>query len=389
MRVHLVVLSAIALLAACEKSDAPTDLVTAASPPLPPAAVATLRAPTGAEALAAEFAQTPDEGAIGGPRRGLTPEQRVAFVRGRMAFRDGPGEAGGLGPRYVQKACGDCHAGPVLGGEGTMKSALTVAVPPGHQDVQIVQQKAIAGFVPEPAAAGSLISKVRAPMLFGVGAIDTIPPAAIAALADPGDRDGDGVRGRANERAGKLSRWGMKAHNLELRRFVINSMYLDLGLTFSEFPGMDKDADAVPDPEANEAMIESYVAFIGNLAPPPRGRITKKVIAGATVFADVGCAVCHKPDLGPVEGIYSNLLVHDMGPDNADGIQDGVATGRDWRTTPLWGLRLRKAFFHDHRAKDLDAAIRLHRGESDRSRVKADALAPDKRAALMAFLASL
>ncbi len=377
--------------AACDKPKSPApDLVSGASPHLITAdATRHLQVPPGAEALADEFAKAPDVGAIGGPRAGLTSAQLVAFVRGRVLFRDGPGIAGGLGPRYVQKSCGTCHVGPVMGGEGDMKSALTVAVPPGHEDVKIVQEKAIAGFAPEPPPAGSLLSKVRAPMLFGVGAIDTIAPEAIAALADPEDRDGDGVSGRVNERAGKLSRWGMKAHNLELRRFVINSLYFDLGLTFSEFEGMASDTDTVADPEANSALIDSYVAYIGNLAQPPRGAITEKAKTGAAVFDKVGCATCHKADLGPVRGIYSNLLLHDMGPDNADGIKDGVATGQEWRTTPLWGLRLRKAFFHDHRAKDLDHAIRLHRGESDRSRLAAEALDPGQHQALMAFLASL
>lgn len=379
-----------ALLAAqCRAPDAAPDLVTTASPAPTAEAMQPLQAPVGSEALAAEFAKTPGVGQIGGPRPGLNPEQLAAFVRGRVQFRDGPGLAGGLGPRYVQKACGQCHKGPELGGEGDMKSALTVFVPPGKLEVQILQEKAIEGFAPEPAPPGALVSKVRAPMLFGVGAIDSIPPDVIAAGADPSDRDGDGVRGRANERNGKLSRWGMKAHNLELRRFVINSLYLDLGLTFPEFEGMDRDQDAVPDPEANDALIESYVAFVGNLAPPPRGRVTDQVKAGAVVFERVGCAACHKPDLGPVRGIYSNLLLHDMGADNADGITDGAATPRDWRTPPLWGLRLRKAFFHDHRAKDFDHAIRLHRGESDGSRQRVEALDPGQRRALMAFLASL
>lgn len=373
----------------CRGPDAAPDLVSAASQSPALQALLPLQAPPGTEALAAEFAKTPEVGQVGGPRPGLTADQLAAFVRGRVLFRDGPGLAGGLGPRYVQKACGECHKGPQLGGEGDMKVALTVFVPPGKPDVQILQEKAVAGFAPEPAPAGSVVSKVRAPMLFGVGAIDTIAADVIAAGADPTDRDGDGVHGRFNERSGKLSRWGMKAHNLELRRFVINSLYLDLGLTFPEFAGMDRDQDAVPDPEANEAVIADYVAFVGNLAPPPRGPVTEQVKAGAAVFDRIGCATCHKADLGPVRGIYSNLLLHDMGPDNADGITDGAATPRDWRTPPLWGLRLRKAFFHDHRAKDFDHAIRLHRGESDRSRRNAEALKPEQHAALMAFLASL
>ncbi len=338
---------------------------------------------------AAEFKSTPPVGELGGPRPGLTAKETLDFVRGRALFRDGPGIEGGLGPTYVQTSCGQCHGHPEIGGEGNMKRPLKLTPKPAEKDVHIVRYKAIPGHTPEAIPAGTTVSERRAPMLFGVGLMEAIKPETIAAGADPDDRDGDGVRGRHNKRSAKLSRWGLKAHDLTLRRVIVGSLFLDLGLTTNEQPHMRSDEDKVADPEADDAMIALYEAYVGNLAPPPRGPITDAVKAGEKIFADAGCGACHVADLGPAKGIYSNLLIHDLGKDNGDGLDDSLATSTDWRTAPLWGLRHRKAYFHNHRAKTLTEAIDLHRGEAQKSRDAAMALDDGSKALLLAFLKSL
>ena len=367
-----------------------TDLVTAASAKpgdalVPQPGAPTLAVPKGGEAWAAEFAKTPAVGELGGPRAGLTDQELIDFVRGRVAFRDGPGEAGGLGPIYVQKACAECHARPFVGGEGDMDHRLMVGLMPGSVEVQFVHEKAIAGFEPDPVPKGMITAKSRAPMLAGVGLIDKIPPELIASHADPEDKDHDGIHGQVNMRDGVVARWGLKSQDMTLHRMVVGSLVEDLGLTLDD----KKDADKAADPEANQETVHIYEAFLGNLASPKRGRVSDVERAGEHEFVVAGCAACHIADMADAKGIYSDLLIHDMGKDDDNQMPDVKATGHDWRTAPLWGLRLRKAFFHDHRAVDLDAAIAQHGGESDKSRLAAQALPPDRRKQLMAFLASL
>jgi CxxC motif-containing protein (DUF1111 family) len=134
--------------------------------------------------------------------------------------------------------------------------------------------------------------------------------------------------------------------------------------------------------------------------------MTSRRADGEGHFTAAGCASCHVPTLktGPhplgVLGmrdvtLYSDLLLHDMGDGLADHRTDGGASGREWRTTPLWGLRLvptflngRAFYLHDGRARTLDEAIRLHGGEAQRARDAYIALTPTQRDALLDFVGS-
>jgi len=117
------------------------------------------------------------------------------------------------------------------------------------------------------------------------------------------------------------------------------------------------------------------------------------------VFVRVGCANCHVPALrtgdSPIPALrrkevaaYSDLLLHDMGPEGAD-ICFGLATPSEFRTEPLMGLRLMTRFLHDGRAATPEEATELHGGEGARSRDLFRALPPRERAALVAFLKTL
>jgi CxxC motif-containing protein (DUF1111 family) len=127
---------------------------------------------------------------------------------------------------------------------------------------------------------------------------------------------------------------------------------------------------------------------------------------GEAAFAALGCASCHAPVLetGPhaLEALnhrtihpYTDLLLHDMGDGLADGRPDGEATGREWRTPPLWGIGLAEAvagrafYLHDGRARSLTEAVLWHGGLAQASRDSFRDLPPEARADLIAFLASL
>jgi CxxC motif-containing protein (DUF1111 family) len=165
-------------------------------------------------------------------------------------------------------------------------------------------------------------------------------------------------------------------------------------------------ADRVADPEIPASTVFAVVNYLRLLAPPDPGSMTPAREQGEALFGTIGCASCHVPVLqtGPsrIAGLahkpvrlYSDLLLHDMGDALADDRPDGGATGREWRTTPLWGLRLIREFLngevfllHDGRARTIEEAILLHGGEAQRSRDLFNDLGAAERAALVDFVGS-
>ena len=113
---------------------------------------------------------------------------------------------------------------------------------------------------------------------------------------------------------------------------------------------------------------------------------------GARIFGAVGCAKCHVPSMRGSGGdvlLYSDLLLHDMGPGLDDKIIQGDATGVDWRTTPLVGLGLRPRYLHDGRAATLRDALLFHAGEAVIVRDRFFALPEAEQQRLYRFLSEL
>jgi CxxC motif-containing protein (DUF1111 family) len=124
------------------------------------------------------------------------------------------------------------------------------------------------------------------------------------------------------------------------------------------------------------------------------------------LFQSIGCNACHTPSFragpspipvlaGQTVTLYSDLLLHDMGEELADGRPDGQASGQEWRTAPLWGLRPMRDFLngqafllHDGRARTIEEAIGYHGGEAAASRAAFQALSVSDRAALVDFVGS-
>ena len=132
-------------------------------------------------------------------------------------------------------------------------------------------------------------------------------------------------------------------------------------------------------------------AFVASLPAPNSSGATSNA-PGAALFATLGCATCHTPSLpaGDTQAQhYSDQLPHDKGPSLDDGVVQGQARGRDWRTTPLWGLGVRVRYLHDGRATSLTAAIAAHEGEAMRSANAFRALSADAKEKLLNFLGSL
>jgi CxxC motif-containing protein (DUF1111 family) len=165
-------------------------------------------------------------------------------------------------------------------------------------------------------------------------------------------------------------------------------------------------ADRVPDPEIPLSTVISVVSYLRMLAPPAPGEMTAARERGQALFVEVGCASCHVPEYRTGQSvipalsnrtvtIYSDLLLHDLGDELADNRVDGGADGREWRTAPLWGLRVMRDFLdgdvfllHDGRARTIEEAIEYHGGEAAAARAGFRALQPADAAALVDFVSS-
>jgi CxxC motif-containing protein (DUF1111 family) len=165
-------------------------------------------------------------------------------------------------------------------------------------------------------------------------------------------------------------------------------------------------ADRVMDPELPAATVRAVVGYLRMLAAPAPGADTPQRLRGRVVFDSVGCSGCHMPSFqtGPSPlpvlankpvVLYSDLLLHDMGPGLADNRPDADANGQEWRTAPLWGLRLVPRFLngqtlllHDGRAHSLEEALLAHGGEAQSARDRFAVLNTADRAALLDFVGS-
>lgn len=279
----------------------------------------------------------------------------------------------------------------------------------------------------EDLAFGPLGSRAKtsprvAPAMPGMGLLEAIPERDILALADPDDADGDGISGRANRvwnpvtgRA-ELGRFGWKANAATLLAQSAGAAHGDMGLSSRVFP----DENCTPTQAAcaaavrgdahdlRDAHLDKLVFYLQALAVPDRRQVDHTTGSrGEKLFSRIGCAACHTPvqrtaaDALPAQLAgqafmpYTDLLLHDMGRGLADGRADFLASGREWRTAPLWGLGLvpvtngHRFYLHDGRARSLEEAILWHGGEAARSQREFRRLSREDRQALLTFLESL
>lgn len=337
-----------------------------------------------------EILQGPRPGALGGPL--LDQDWRVYadFHDGRVGFRQPFAESQGLGPHFNATSCAGCHATPNLGGRGrdVESEGIRVHGPAevGREAMSLRKQAAV-GFQLEPAEGP--VSKLKSPPLYGYGLLDSVPRAVHLGNVDAADADGNGIRGMVNVRAGHASRFGQKANEIDLLRFVAGALRVEMGLTSPLDRNQAPDADALPDPEVPASLVRRIDAFVRHLAPPPRGPVGPQELEGERLFGELGCVGCHRPQLGTVQGAYTDLLLHDLGRRLDNGLIDGLAQGRHWRTPPLWGFRFRERYLHDERAASVHEVQRLHGGEAAQVSARFLALPAAKQAQVVAFLRSL
>ena len=353
----------------------------------------------------------------GGPFRALTAGEEEQFLRGRsvydrdFGFDDGAGALAGPdgAGRFNGDSCRACHFDPVLGGAGprdvnVMRHGIVDADgvfydPPTTPNTILHKQIVLGHGLVAATDDINVFEHRQPPHTFGLGLIDAISEATIRSNEDPEDGNGDGISGRAHILGdGRVGRLGWKADVPSVEEFVRDAMAAEIGLTLPEQAGLSfgilADEDGVPDPELSLQDAEQLAFFLSMLAGPPRQPITDELLVaqGEAVLESIGCAKCHIPSLPSLEGdvaLYSDLLLHEILPAGATGIESGDASQREFRTAPLWGLSQTAPYFHSGQADTIDEAIRMHDGEAVDIREAYEMLSETDRQALLAFLSTL
>ena len=389
------------------------------------------------------------------PSANLTFEGKRDFALGNGLFRKlwvtAPAStraSDGLGPLFNARACQRCHlkdgrGHPPRGPDDPATSmVLRLSVPPGSAAKEAPSRPGpdAPPFHPEPTYGSQLQDfaapglpaegKMRvAPPMIGLGLLEAVHPDDVLARADPDDTDGDGISGRASvvraPGAGSpsLGRFGWKASTATVREQSAKAFSGDIGISSPDAPDPWGDCTeaqaacrAMPsgvqpplgDTEAPDPVLDLVAFYASNLAVPARRDVDDpEALRGKALFHSSGCASCHTPkfvtrrDAARPEHRfqliwpYTDLLLHDMGEGLADGRPVGSASGREWRTAPLWGIGLTGTvsghtfFLHDGRARSLLEAVLWHGGEGRAARDAVVAMRPSERRALLRFLDSL
>lgn len=409
------------------------------------------------------------------PAEGLTRDEERSFFTGNTLFKDNwvtaPASTtarDGLGPTFNARSCSGCHfmdgrgrpdidkgeLGLLLrlssgedaesgapepdsdfGGQLQDNAVLNVA-PEGRIVITYEEQEGsyedgetyslrIPTYAIEDARFelpdGLKVSPRVAPAVIGMGLLEAIPEAALAALADPDDEDGDGISGRINRvydvqrDAMVVGRFGWKAEQPTVKQQAAGAFLGDMGITSSLFPEQNcpipqedcTSSEAGGAPEIDDTLLDKVAIYTSVLAVPMRRNAeAKEVLEGRALFGKLGCDSCHVR--GHTTGDseiaaladqriwpYTDLLLHDMGDALADGRPVFQASGSEWRTPPLWGLGLTMDvnghlfLMHDGRARGFAEAILWHGGEGQDAADAFRSLKGTERDALITFLESL
>jgi CxxC motif-containing protein (DUF1111 family) len=267
-----------------------------------------------------------------------------------------------------------------------------------------------------------LISPRVAPHMIGLGLVEAIDESDILKQQDIDDKDQDGISGKANRvwsevnQTFLLGRFGWKANQATLKDQNAAAFLGDIGLTTSIFPHQNcplvqrECSDAIMGgvPEVSDLILDRVTVYTQMLGVPIRRDFDLlDVIQGEKTFHKIGCVNCHTPSFttGVKHSIislrnqiiypYSDFLLHDMGDDLADNRPDGLASGREWRTPPLWGIGLfpkvskHQNLLHDARARGVQEAILWHGGEAMASRDEYKKLNKLDRENIVKFVNSL
>jgi CxxC motif-containing protein (DUF1111 family) len=356
-----------------------------------------------------------------------------SFNDNRFIFEEVELAADGLGPTYNAQSCSECHQNVVTGGASQIAEHRT-----GRLDVSggffeslggsLIHSRATHQNIVERVAFEDDVRTFRiSTNTLGAGFVECIANESLLALqaGQPADMRGTAVMVpvlEANSEA-RIGRFGWKSQHASLESFSADAYLNEMGITSPLFPDENTSAgrfvgygsgyDKVADPEDDGVDIVAFASFMRATKAPSRGRITREVQGGESLFNQVGCNTCHVATLrtaSPGTRInggaftipialgnklihpYSDFLLHDIG--TGDGIPvlptpEYAATRNMIRTAPLWALRTRNRLMHDGLSFTKQEAIQRHGGQAVTVRDGYNALTDEQRRLVLAFLDSL
>ena len=368
------------------------------------------------------------------PIDGLSADWNDRFVAGDAVFEAVFRETQGLGPLYIRHSCGSCHADDARGPAAVRKMVVVEPdgtpsddqslLPYGHTERTQLAAGASTAITP-PEDARVLVTRRFGPAVFGRGYVEAVRDDEIERVEREQAARTDGISGRVNRvawqseaspdqpfhsygpgDAGLVGRFGHKARIATIDEFAADAYQGDMGLTSplrpNELPNPDGlTDDALVGLDVDLETVNLAADYVRLIAIPDRLETTER---GAELFARALCAVCHVTSLrtrddypvaqlaGIDAPIYTDLLLHDMGTELADGLAEQDASAREWRTPPLMGLRHLRNYLHDGRAATVEEAIAGHRGSGSEANVSVDAfeaMSPEDRRELIGFVSAL
>ena len=386
---------------------------------------------------------------LAGTLPGLSGSQVAMHAAGDAEFARVFGAVDGLGPVFVAASCESCHVGDGKGHPVFNITRFGRMLPGGFDGMRAaggpqLQDRAVLGYMAERVPAGATgVTRLTAPAVTGLGYLEAVDDATLLALEDPDDLDGDGISGRVQlvdasdllasfvsfeavatdgpptrgtlVNGQYIGRFGKKGLSVNLLQQVTTAYHQDMGITSDLIPDEIFNpqvgaftGDAAPEPEVPSSVVNAVTFYIKTLKAPPRRNVADpNVIAGQLLFDNGPCASCHLPSMttgassiAALDRVtfapYTDLLLHDMGPELDDGYTEGRALTSEWRTPALWGIGLSARaqggsmhLLHDGRAKTIDAAVQLHGGEGTASRAWFNGLSDEQRRQVVAYLMSL
>jgi CxxC motif-containing protein (DUF1111 family) len=370
--------------------------------------------------------------AVDVPIDGLSPDEITLFNKGDGLFGLPFREVDGLGPYYVRSSCSACHAegtrGPglvqkmvVVEADGITTAADQSLLPWGHTVRRGLAAGAKVPLVPPSDPRVKVSTRVGPPVL-GRGYMEAVTDAEIERMESEQALRTDGIHGHVNRvvygsvtntdptfgthnkgDANLVGRFGLKARIVSLDDFTADAFQGDMGITTPMRPteldnpdGLTDDAH--PGVDIDVGAVNTIAGYLRRIAIPVRVGLTDQ---GRELFDRTKCSVCHVPSLktrpdypikelaGIDAPIFTDMLVHDMGVTLADGMTDGTAGSRAWRTSPLIGLRFSKTFLHDGRVTSVEDAIKAHDGEASSSSQSFSALSASDRDVLLRYVEAL
>ena len=294
-----------------------------------------------------------------------------------------------------------------------------------------------------------------APHLTGMGLLEAVPESELQSLAAASLSDPDGAVGTLqivpdlqDPTVNRVGRFGWRATVATVTQQIATALNADMGVTTTILPqhlcglaagaaGAACRAADAKGPLLADDDLDLFTKYVSLLAVPPQRHfageqptgipapvlvsqpaattaaqvqaeynLQARVARGQTLFEQARCNACHVETLttgtahrfaelrGQTIHPYSDLLLHDMGPGLADNFPQGNASGREWRTAPLWGVGLLSSinstvrYLHDGRARSIEEAILWHGGQGTASRNRFEQLSADDRQSLIDFVTS-